>query len=134
MQRSGATKRLAPWYTPNGMPHGKPIGANISQKQPILPFYLSHFPLGVCPRQTSFSCFYFWKVTPHKNFSYFFTCLLFYFPIFAKNNYMSDFINIVEKILKKCLLWLSLLLLIFLIGGIFFTLIGAVLHDYGIIN
>lgn len=47
---------------------------------------------------------------------------------------MSDFINIVEKILKKCLLWLSLLLLIFLIGGIFFTLIGAVLHDYGIIN
>ena len=47
---------------------------------------------------------------------------------------MSDFINIVEKILKKCLLWLSLLLLIFLIGGIFFTLIGAVLYDYGIIN
>ena len=47
---------------------------------------------------------------------------------------MSDLIELVENILKKCLLWSFLILGIFLICGILFTLIGALLHDYGIIN
>lgn len=46
---------------------------------------------------------------------------------------MSDFVAIIDKVLKKTLVWLLYLVAIFLVGGLLFYFIECILHECGYI-